>query len=490
MTFLRARTGHDFSAYKRATVMRRVARRMQVRRIDDLAAYAEHVREAPEEAQELFSDLLISVTMFFRDAAAFEALADDVIAPLMREDEDEEGVRAWVVGCATGEEAYSLAILMLEEMRRRGTTRRVQIFASDLDEGALATAREGRYPRTIEADVSEERLERFFVDEGTHYRVRREVRDLVLFASHSVVREPPFLRLDLITCRNLLIYLERPLQTQLCRLFHYGLRARGALFLGSAETADVAPELFAPINREARLYRARPQAAATLPVLPQLPSDYPATAAETRRVRPGDGRRPVEAHVSTLEKASPPSVLVDEGYGIVHLSASVGRYILHPGGPFTGKLSDVVRPELRLDLKIALDRAFESREPSVTLPIVVAFDGARRRVVLQVVPTATDGGAATQALVFFLEGGLVPPAAEDDPPRSPDGRTRRAGSTRSFAPGRSGWWRAVASTRPPSKTCARPTRSCSRSTRSTDRRRRSSRPPRRSCSPRTRSCRR
>ena len=404
--FLRARTGHDFSSYKRATVMRRVARRMQVRRIDTLDAYAEHLRREPEEAQELFGDLLISVTMFFRDPTAFEALAAKAVGPVLDE-AGEEGVRAWVVGCATGEEAYSLAILTLEEMARRRVHTPVQIFASDLDEGALATAREGRYPRSIEADVSEERLRRFFVDEGTHYRIRREVRDLVLFASHSVLKDPPFMRLDLVTCRNLLIYLERSLQGQLCRLFHYGLAPDRYLFLGSAETADATPELFASVDREARLYRTQPGATRALPILPQLSMGQP-TKPQSRR--PPEGRAaepPVEVHAAALERRAPPSALVDHAHAIVHLSPSAGRFILHSSGPFTGRLPAVVRPELRLDLKVALERAFEQGEPSVTLPIPVAFEDARRRIVLHVAPVEAAEGETPQALVLFVDGGPV-----------------------------------------------------------------------------------
>ena len=214
--FLRSRTGHDFAGYKRATVMRRVVRRMQVCRARSIGAYADYLMVTPEEAKELFADLLISVTMFFRDGHAFQALRLHAVKPLFDEIDalGEEGLRAWVVGCATGEEAYSLAMVMLEEAESRKIKAPIQIFATDLDEGALATAREGRYPKSIEGDVSEARLARFFVDEGSHYRVRKEVRELVLFATHSVLKEPPFMRLDLISCRNLLIYLERSLQQQ------------------------------------------------------------------------------------------------------------------------------------------------------------------------------------------------------------------------------------------------------------------------------------
>ena len=411
VTFLRARTGHDFSSYKRATVMRRVARRMQVRRVGGLAAYADLLRQEPEEAQELFADLLISVTMFFRDQAAFDTLARKAVGPILEEAGEDE-VRAWVVGCATGEEAYSLAIVMREEMARRGLRVPVQIFASDLDEGALATAREGRYPRSIEADVSEERLRRHFTDEGTHYRIRQEVRDLVLFASHSVLKDPPFMRLDLVSCRNLLIYLERPLQSELYRLFHYGLGPHRYLFLGSAETADATPELFAPVDREGRLYRSRPHAARILPMLPQLSIGHPPAIQARRPAGEGQagGQRPAEAHAAALERASPPSALVDQDHAIVHLSPTAGRFVLHSAGPFTGKLTAVVRPELRLDLQIALDRAFDRGEATVTLPVPVAFEDVRRRVVLHVARVEGPEGGAARALVLFMDGG----AAEDE----------------------------------------------------------------------------
>ena len=176
-----------------------------------------------------------------------------------------------MVGCATGEEAYSLAILLLEEAGRRGLHPNIQIFASDLDDGALGTAREGRYPRAIEADISEERLERFFVAEVEHYRVRKEVRDMVLFAHHSALKDPPFMRLDMVSCRNLLIYLERELQGQLLALFHYALKPGGFLFLGSAETADARPELFTPRIASTASTPSKPRSVNTIELLDELP---------------------------------------------------------------------------------------------------------------------------------------------------------------------------------------------------------------------------
>jgi two-component system, chemotaxis family, CheB/CheR fusion protein len=422
---LRARTGHDFSSYKRATVMRRVLRRMQVCRIENLADYGEYLRTAPEEAQELFADLLISVTHFFRDPAAFEALASRVVGPMVQ-DAGPDGIRAWTAGCATGEEAYSLAILFLEEMERAKIRVQVQIFASDLDEGALRTAREGRYPRSIEADVSDERLQRFFIDEGTHFRVRKDVRDLVLFASHSVLKDPPFLRLDLVTCRNLLIYLDRPLQQQLLRLFHYGLKPHGYLFLGSAEAADSKVDHFVPIDAEARIYSALDQKGKVLPPLPSqqatpiaLVPDMPVS----RRARQPDPAAEIHAHA--LEEAAPPSILVDAAHQIVHLSENAGKYILHSEGTFSAKLPLVVRPELRLDLKVGLDRAFGQRQASMSYPVPVSFGDSQRRVAIQISPVPTQDTMVVQALVLFLDAGPATPADVEPAPSIPDEESRR-----------------------------------------------------------------
>ena len=402
---LRGRTGHDFSSYKRPTVMRRVMRRMQVRGAESLGAYEAILRDTPDEAGNLFSDLLISVTSFFREPAAFATLIETVIRPLLDE-VGEAGLRVWVVGCATGEEAYSLVIAILEEARRRKALMPLQIFASDLDDAALAIARDGRYPRSIETDLSEERLRRFFVDEGTHYRVRKEVRDAVLFASHSVLKDPPFTQIDLISCRNLLIYLERSVQQQIGAVFHYSLRPQRYLFLGPAETAETPGDLFVPIEREARIYQSRLQAAHPLALLPQFgPVDRPASAVRPARGTRIDNRSLSTAlHTAALERAAPPSVLVDERHNVIHLSPTAGRFILHSAGPPSINLPIIVRPELRLDLKTALKRAIEQRLPTITHPTMVDFDGEFRRVAFHVAPVSTDDQAAAQALVSFLEG--------------------------------------------------------------------------------------
>lgn len=411
LAHLRARTGQDFSGYKRATLFRRIARRMQVTHATRMDEYLAYLRDRPEEVQALFSDLLISVTSFFRDPDAYAALAKQVIPRLFENQSRDQPIRIWVPASATGEEAYSIAILVLEEASRREERPDIQIFATDLDEAALAVAREGRYPAAIAADVSEERLRRFFVHEGDQYRIRREVRDLIVFASHSVLKDPPFSHINLISCRNLLIYLDRDLQQQVVSILHYAMLTRGYLFLGNSESAETPMGLFAPIDREARIYRALDRPRDKLPALPRL-------LTSVRMPELPGGKRPQRAltsadtalHRQALEEGAPPSLLVDEAQ-LINLSETCGKFLLHPSGPITNDAAEIVRPELRLELRAALRRAFESDEPSVSLPIPVRFNGgAPKTIVLHVRPVKRED-APRAALVMFIEGGPAEPAA-------------------------------------------------------------------------------
>jgi two-component system, chemotaxis family, CheB/CheR fusion protein len=411
MTHLRVRTGHDFSKYKRSTVLRRIARRMQVSRADDLTEYYDVMRDSPDEAQALLGDLLISVTTFFRDSAAFEIVARDVIPEFFRDRSPDEIVRVWVSGCATGEEAYSLAILVLEEASRHQVRPQIQIFGSDLDARALASAREGRFPIAIETDVSEERLRRFFVREGDHYRVRQEVRDNVLFAVHDLLKDPPFSHIDLISCRNVLIYLDRELQEQVCGTFQYALNPGGFLFLGASETADYPAGLFRHINRTARIYQSTAVAGDKPRLLPRLlgPVHLREQAIQfSRAVSPTMALGEAVMHRRVIEQVAPPSILVDDTHRVIHLSENAGRYLLPSGGPLSGDAVDLVRPELRFELRSALNRAFEQREPTLSLPMLVRFNGAPHRVHLHVKPTPEDGTVEPRsAVVMFIEGEAV-----------------------------------------------------------------------------------
>ena len=403
LAYLKVKSGHDFAHYKRATILRRLGRRMQVTRTETLDDYLVHLRNHAEEAQSLLGDLLISVTSFFRDTAAFQELARAVIPKLFEQRADNQSLRIWVPGCATGEEVYSIAILLLEEAARRDERLDIQLFASDLDAAALATGREGSYPLAIQADVSEERLRRFFTREGDHYRIRREVRDLVVFAQHSVLKDPPFSHIDLISCRNLLIYLDRELQGQVCTTFHYALRHNGYLFIGSSESIE-RQSLFRTISRDARIFQAVERARE----LPPLPRGIAAPRIPPLPALGGSYREPkanyATDHRHALEQSAPPSMLVDESHRVLNVSETAGRFLLQPGGPLATVAVDLVRPELKLDLQAGLHRAFEQERTTLTLPIAVQFNGLATQVSLFVRPIRNEGAAPT-ALVLFLEAG-------------------------------------------------------------------------------------
>ena len=269
---------------------------MQLNHRSGLEAYLAFLRENPEEIQSLFDDLLISVTTFFRDPAAWEALRHQVSCRSGPACRSEQPHPVWVPGCATGEEAYTLAILFREEISRRDLHCDLVVFGSDVDQGALATAREGVFPPSIAADLSETRLARYFRAEGELYRVSAEIRDSVVFAVHNVLRDPPFSKLHLISCRNLLIYLDRELQQQLQNVFRYGLRDDGYLYLGVSETADL--DLFEPLDKQHRIFRARIRAAGPpvrlpqLPAMPQVPTIVERVRERGLRFRRSGGRIP------------------------------------------------------------------------------------------------------------------------------------------------------------------------------------------------------
>jgi two-component system CheB/CheR fusion protein len=255
---LRTRTGHDFSDYKDQTLVRRVQRRMQVLQLDQVPAFIERLRKEPRELDLLFQDLLIGVTSFFRDAAAFEALERHVIPQLFEGKGPDDTVRVWVPACSTGEEAYSLAILLREHMPRARAAPKLQVFATDIDEHALEVARIGRYPAGIAQGVSSKRLEQFFLREDGTYRIVGDLREICLFSAHNLLRDPPFSKLDLISCRNLLIYLSRNLQDRVIPLFHYALRDQGYLFLGASENLTRHSRLFATVEGEPHVQAASP----------------------------------------------------------------------------------------------------------------------------------------------------------------------------------------------------------------------------------------
>jgi two-component system CheB/CheR fusion protein len=384
---LRARTGRDFSRYKRSTIMRRIQRRMQIRHVERLSSYLGLLRSEPEEVRSLGDDLLITVTNFFRDPEVFQALEQKVIPALFKRKGPDDDVRVWSVGCATGEEAYSLAILLLEQAAKSETRPRLQVFASDLHERSLQRAREGFYPGDIETDVSPERLKKYFVKENGGYRIRKELREMVVFAPHNLLGDPPFSRLDLVSCRNLLIYLQREVQRDVIELFHYALKPDGWLALGTSETVDSA-DLFQLENKKCSIYRKR-NVPAPEPRLPVFPLTRTRTFGDPERTDHETGE-PVaygKLHQMMAERYAPPSALITPDDRVVHLSQHAGRYFIHPGGELTSNVLKLVREELRIELRAALHSAREKNGPASSRPMLVRFNGESAPVVIHVRPS-------------------------------------------------------------------------------------------------------
>jgi len=413
--FLRSKTGRDFSYYKRGTVVRRVSRRMQVNGIDDLATYLTFLRTHHGEASALLQDLLISVTNFFRDRASFAALAAR-IPRLFDGKTDADAVRVWVPACATGEEAYSIAMLLIEHARTLESPPTLHVFGCDLDEAAIKVAREGHYPEAIVADVSEERLRTFFTRDKRGYRVRREVRELVLFAAHDLLKDAPFSRMNLISCRNLLIYLNTDAQRRALEIFRFSLRSGGLLFLGTSESMPENNQAFEVLDTKHRLFSHHASrrnglsdisgSGAWLP----LPDMSPAPVVPWQSILPLPGLTPenqaftdcpspAELHSRLLERVAPPSLIVNGQQDIVHLSENAGRFLQHAGGEPTTNVLKLVNPALRIELRAALFRATETGKPVEVCGLPVEINGMDHVVDLRVSPA--DDLAEGFILVIF-----------------------------------------------------------------------------------------
>lgn len=429
LNFLNTRTGHDFSHYKRGTVLRRIQRRLQVNSLEDIPQYVNFLRTHPGEAGALLQDLLISVTNFFRDPESFAALVPFLPRVFLGKKAGDT-VRVWVPGCATGEEAYSLAMLLAEYSETLDSPPEVQIFATDLDDHALHFAREAVYPMTIAADVSPERLRHFFIQDQGRYRLRKEVRERVLFASHNLLRDSPFSRQDLISCRNLLIYFNREAQEKVFGIFHFALQTDGLLFLGSSESADDNP-LFGLLDKKHRIYERRPLArlqapipALSLPALPRLSTAYLPPILPSLQTRRDDAPNISfgELHLKLLEHAMPPSVLVNDSYEILHLSEHAGKFLRFVGGEVSINLLNVVHPGLRLELRSALFRAVQNGEDIDVPPLLLELDGQKHGVSLRLRPLKTVDDTSSFVLVIFDEH--YEPDAIASPPPAPDDVTR------------------------------------------------------------------
>lgn len=407
---VRRHTGHDFSGYKRSTVLRRLQRRLHVHALPSIAEYLSYVKEHPSETQELQKDLLISVSSFFRDPEAFDALREEVIPAIFSSMEEEDGIRVWVPGCATGEEAYSIAMLLLEQAADTNVgPGKIQIFASDLDERALSMARAGRYPKSALADIPERYHGRFVRRDAERIVVHQAVRDCIVFTTHDLLSDPPFSRLNLVSCRNVLIYLKRELQVSVLHLFSYALKENGYLFLGSSESTEGRPsDAFKVVAKRHRIYqqRAGMDAVPDLPKIPLAPVRRPPSPSGQSQDDSGEHRLSDEKlHRRLLEKHAPPSAVVDETYSFLRLSPAASRYLLYPAGVPNTNILEMARPELRTKLRRALESAFSDNQATCTAPIQIHFNGDSSYVRLTVHPaerTLTENGGR-RALVMFIE---------------------------------------------------------------------------------------
>jgi two-component system CheB/CheR fusion protein len=400
---LRDRSGHDFTHYKTNTLRRRVERRMAVTRVERMDDYLALLRRDALESETLFRELLIGVTNFFRDAPAFEALAAEALAPLVAARRPGDPVRVWVPGCSTGEEAYSIAMLAQEQSGAVKRNVPVQVFATDIDAEAIERARAGVYPGSISADVSPERLTRFFVQDGDTYRMAKSVRDCLVFAKQDVTKDPPFSRVDLISCRNLLIYMDGDLQQRLMPLFHYALNGDGYLFLGSSETVGDAGDLFAPVDKKWKLFRRRGAITprerlltSTMPLPGAAVGRHAALVEQPLRLRIRD-----LAEKALLERHAPACAVISADGDVLYIHGRTGRYLEPPAGEPSGSIYKMAREGLRLELSAGVRRVLAQREAVRYERLRVRTNGGTSLVNLTIEPMTGPDAVKGVLLVLF-----------------------------------------------------------------------------------------
>jgi two-component system CheB/CheR fusion protein len=416
---LRSQTGHDFSQYKRGTVYRRIERRMGLHQIDNIAGYLRYMQESPQETTLLFKELLIGVTSFFRDPEAWDHLRKQAIPALLAERPAGGVLRAWVPGCSTGEEAYSLAMVFREALAAVRTARScsLQIFATDLDGDAIDRARQGSYPTNIAGDVSADRLARFFLKEEHGYRVRQEIREAVVFATQNIIMDPPFTKLDILCCRNLLIYLAPALQARLLPVFHYSLNPGGILFLGSAETPGPVADHFAPKGGKTRIYRrldSKPRDVefpASFHIRPRNKEDMPSPAASLPNLQ-------AQAAQLLLDRYSPSAVLTNEEGDILYVSGRTGKYLEPAAGKANWNIHAMAREGLRDELGGAFRQALRNRRGPRQIRVGLPSGDGVQLVNVTIEPLREPEAMRGMVMIVFAD--LAAPPAD-----KPPGKRRR-----------------------------------------------------------------
>ena len=403
---LRTHTGNDFSMYKKNTMYRRIERRMGVHKIDKILSYVRFLQENPKEVDILFKELLIGVTNFFRDPPTWELLEKTILPSLLKNKQEGEVLRAWVAGCSTGEEAYSLAIVFKEAIEKVNPYAGIslQIFATDLDKEAVESARKGVFAENISADVSPKRLSRFFVKTEEGYRINTEIREMVVFAKHNIILHPPFTKIDIITCRNLLIYMDAELQKKLLGLFYYSLNDEGYMVLGSAETPGTQSHFFISVDARLKIYKRNiPNQA------PEL-FDFPSSFSRTKHTTI-ENPRPVLSPVSIqtladqmlLQYFSPPGVLVNEKGDIVYISGRTGKYLEPSVGKANMNIFAMLREGLRNEFPSAFRNAITNKDTVVMRNVKVGTNGGTQNINVNIKwidkPEALNG----MVMVIFID---------------------------------------------------------------------------------------
>jgi two-component system, chemotaxis family, CheB/CheR fusion protein len=399
MVLLRSKTGHDFSLYKKTTVFRRLERRMGIHQIDNITTYVRLLQENPQELELLYKELLIGVTNFFRDPEAWEQLKTEALPELLAEGKI-QALRSWVPGCATGEEAYSLAIVFKEmvELVKPAQDLTLQIFATDINPEAINKAREAIYPATISADISPERLKRFFVQVENGFQVAEPVREMVVFAQQNIIMDPPFTKLDVLCCRNLLIYLTPELQKKIIPLFHYSLKPSGILFLGNAETVGKYTNLFEPLPGKSRLYRRLESAEQSEPI--EFPSTHVSQSPPSSK--------PVVNMQALMDQLilklyAPASVLVNNNGDILYISGKTGKFLEPVAGKANWNIFAMIREGLSHALNNAFQNAVRENKTVTSKNAVVETNGETKTVNITVQPLEEPEALRRMALIVFTE---------------------------------------------------------------------------------------
>ena len=409
---LRSKTGNDFSQYKQSTIRRRIERRMVVHNLKDMDAYARYLSENPAEVHILFKELLINVTSFFRDKEAFETISKVVLPRLFKGKLENDFFRIWVPGCASGEEAYSLAILFREYMDEIKQEFKLQIYATDIDDDAIATARAGLYPANIAIDVSPERLRRYFSKEESGFRIKKEIREQVVFAIQNVIKDPPFTKMDLISCRNLLIYLETDLQTRVIPAFHYALKPGGVLFLSPSEGIGNFTDLFTALDKKWKIYLVKPSLLSARTLVAQR---FSWTSEQTEKEAIETGIRRDKTNFTELTKRvllqsfAPPSVITDAKGNIIYVHGDTGKYLQPAQGQVSTNIIDMAREGLQLDLRYAIQNAAVQKRLFIVKDLPVRTNGGIHGVDLTVRPLADPEATRELLLISFQDSAMPPP---------------------------------------------------------------------------------